>query len=236
MGNALVMSGHIRTFKDIVGEIKEFVEFNGLDVYLYIWDEDNAEDIKFVVDTLKPIKWLSEKNELYSDIFFDTEERIAKNNPKELITADNNFVLLSMHFARRKAFELIEKEYDNIIFSRFDTQVFKFKLDSILEKYTGVIITPTNEQYGMISDIFAIIPWKYAESYFLYNRIEDILSRRMDEETKKWLSVKFYWENGQRDIRLHDENRYCPHMMSMRNYFESDTPYIVLDLPVTLKR
>jgi hypothetical protein len=59
MGNALVMSGHIRTFKDIVGEIKEFVEFNGLDVYLYIWDEDNAEDIKFVVDTLKPIKWLS---------------------------------------------------------------------------------------------------------------------------------------------------------------------------------
>ena len=234
--NALVMAGHIRTFKDIADEVVNFKEQNELDVYLFIWDEGNQEEIDFVIEMLKPVKWLVEKNETYAEEFFDAEERIAKNNPKDLMVNDRNHVTLSMHFARRKAFELIEKEYDNIVFSRYDTHLYPFKLNNLAGDYSNMVITPTNEQYGMVSDIFAIVPWKYADKYFFYPRAEEIMSKRFSKETKEWLSIKFFWENGQRDIMLHDEKRYCPHMLCMRNFFETDTPYIAIDLPVYLKR
>jgi hypothetical protein len=141
-----------------------------------------------------------------------------------------------MHFARRKAYELIEKEYDNIVYSRFDTRLTTFKIKPLIAQYKDAVITPTNEQYGMVSDIFAIIPWQHREGYFFYNRAEDILNRRFNKETKEWLTEKFFWPTGQRDIVLHDENRYCPHLLCMRNYFESNTPYLVIDLPVYIKR
>jgi hypothetical protein len=230
------MAGHVRTFKDIAEDLTHFIRFNELDVYLYIWDEGNQDEIDFVVKTLKPVKWKAENNETYLPQFLEAEQRIATKNPKELINPDKNFATLSMHYARRKAFELIEKEYDNVVFSRFDTHMNAFRVRAIVSEFPDMVITPTNEQYGMVSDIFAIVPWKYADSYFFYPRAEDILSRRFNKKTKEWLSVKFYWENAQRDIRLHDENRYCPHMLCMRNFFETNTPYIVIDLPVFLRR
>jgi hypothetical protein len=230
------MAGHVRTFKIIAEELTHFIRFNELDVYLYIWDEGNQDEIDFVVKTLKPIKWKAEKNEIYLPEFLEAEQRIVTKNPKELITPDKNFATLSMHFARRKAFELIEKEYDNVVFSRFDTHMNAFRIKAIVSEFPDAVVTPTNEQYGMVSDIFAIVPWKYADNYFFYPRAEDILSRRFNKKMKEWLSVKFYWENAQRDIRLHDENRYCPHMLCMRNFFETNTPYTVVDLPVFLRR
>jgi hypothetical protein len=230
------MAGHVRTFKNIAEELTHFIRFNELDVYLYIWDEGNQDEIDFVVKTLKPIKWKAEKNEIYLPEFLEAEQRIVTKNPKELITPDKNFATLSMHFARRKAFELIEKEYDNVVFSRFDTHMNAFRVRAIVSEFPNAVVTPTNEQYGMVSDIFAIVPWKYADNYFFYPRAEDILSRRFNKKMKEWLSVKFYWENAQRDIRLHDENRYCPHMLCMRNFFETNTPYTVVDLPVFLRR
>jgi hypothetical protein len=236
VSNALVMAGHVRTFKSIAEELTHFIRFNELDVYLYIWDEGNQDEIDFVVKTLKPIKWKAEKNEIYLPEFLEAEQRIVTKNPKELITPDKNFATLSMHFARRKAFELIEKEYDNVVFSRFDTHMNAFRIKAIVSEFPDAVVTPTNEQYGMVSDIFAIVPWKYADNYFFYPRAEDILSRRFNKKMKEWLSVKFYWENAQRDIRLHDENRYCPHMLCMRNFFETNTPYTVVDLPVFLRR
>ncbi len=236
MANALVISGHLRTFKNIAEELKHFVSLNELDVYMYVWDEGNQDDINYAVEMLSPTKWLAEKNEIYAQDFLDAENRITEKNPKQLITPDRNHVTLSMHFARRKAFKLIEKEYDNVIFTRFDTHLYPFKVRSLVESYPDVVITPTNEQYGMVSDIFAVIPWKYADSYFFYPRAEKILLTRFSKKYKEWLSEKFWWENGQRDIKLHDENRYCPHMLCMRNYFETNTPYIVVDLPVMIKR
>jgi hypothetical protein len=230
------MAGHVRTFKSIAEELTHFIRFNELDVYLYIWDEGNQDEIDFVVKTLKPNKWKAEKNEIYLPEFLEAEQRIVTKNPKELITPDKNFATLSMHFARRKAFELIEKEYDNVVFSRFDTHMNAFRVRAIVSEFPDAVVTPTNEQYGMVSDIFAIVPWKYADNYFFYPRAEDILSRRFNKKMKEWLSVKFYWENAQRDIRLHDENRYCPHMLCMRNFFETNTPYTVVDLPVFLRR
>lgn len=236
MANALVISGHLRTFKNIVDDLVNFINTNSLDVYMYIWSEKNQDEIQSAVDRLNPVKWKAEPNEIYAKGFFDAEARIEQINPKQLITPDRNHVTLSMHFARRQAFNLIEKEYDNVVFTRFDTSLFPFQITEVIEKHPDVVITPTNEQYGMVSDIFAIIPWQYADSYFFFDRAEDILSRKFSDEYKVWLREKFWWENGERDMRLHDENRYCPHQLCMRNYFESNTPYIVMDLPVYIKR
>jgi len=236
MANALVISGHLRTFRNIVDDLINFINTNNLDVYMYIWNENNQDEIQFVVDRLNPVKWKAEPNEIYAKGFFDAEARIEQINPKQLITPDRNHVTLSMHFARRQAFNLIEKEYDNVVFTRFDTNLFPFQITEVIEKHPDVVITPTNEQYGMVSDIFAIIPWQYADNYFFFDRAEDILSRRFSDEYKVWLREKFWWENGERDMRLHDENRYCPHQLCMRNYFETNTPYIVMDLPVYIKR
>jgi len=236
MANALVISGHLRTFKNIVDDLVNFINTNSLDVYMYIWSEKNQDEIQSAVDRLNPVKWKAEPNEIYAKGFFDAEARIEQINPKQLITPDRNHVTLSMHFARRQAFNLIEKEYDNVVFTRFDTNLFPFQITEVIEKHPDVVITPTNEQYGMVSDIFAIIPWQYADSYFFFDRAEDILSRKFSDEYKVWLREKFWWENGERDMRLHDENRYCPHQLCMRNYFESNTPYIVMDLPVYIKR
>ena len=236
MANALVISGHLRTFKNIVDDLVNFINTNSLDVYMYIWSEKNQDEIQSAVDKLNPVKWKAESNEIYAKGFFDAEARIEQINPKQLITPDRNHVTLSMHFARRQAFNLIEKEYDNVVFTRFDTNLFPFQITEVIEKHPDVVITPTNEQYGMVSDIFAIIPWQYADNYFFFDRAEDILSRRFSDEYKVWLREKFWWENGERDMRLHDENRYCPHQLCMRNYFETNTPYIVMDLPVYIKR
>ena len=188
MANALVISGHLRTFKNIAEELKHFVSLNELDVYMYVWDEGNQQDIDYAVEMLSPTKWLAEKNEIYAQDFLDAENKIAEKNPKQLITPDRNHVTLSMHFARRKAFELIDKEYDNVIFTRFDTHLYPFKVRSLVESYSDAVITPTNEQYGMVSDIFAVIPWKYADNYFFYPRAEKILSTRFSKKYKEWIS------------------------------------------------
>lgn len=236
MVNALIMAGHVRTFKDIAEEVKNFVEQNNLDVYFFAWDENNQEEINYVVETLKPVKWLVEPNSKYAQQFIEAEKRIHEKNPKQLITPDKVANTLSMHFGRRTAYDLIEKDYDNYIFTRFDTHIFPFLLNETVKNHSDTVITPTNEQYGMVSDIFAIIPSKYSDNFFFYPRTEDILSRRFSPEYKDWLREKFWWENKERDIRLHDENRYCPHQLCMRNFYETNTPYIAIDLPVYIKR
>lgn len=235
--NALVIAGHIRTFREISDELVAFKEANDLDCYVFMWDENNDEEINNVVNTLKPVMWLARKNELVMQEFLEAENRILEKNPKNLITPDKVFAMLSMHYARRQAFEMINREYDTVVFTRFDTHIFPFDVKSIANNRSDEVITPSNEQYGMVSDIFAIVPWKYADNYFFYHRAEDILSRRFDDDLKKWLlEEKFLWENKERDVRLHDENRYCPHMLCMRNFYETKTPYSVIDLPVYIKR
>lgn len=235
--NALVIAGHIRTFREISDELFAFKDANELDTYVFMWDEGNDEEIENVVKTLNPTMWVARKNELVLQNFLDAEKRIHEKNPKQLINPDKVFATLSMHYARRQAFELMNREYDNIIFTRFDTHIFPFSLDNTISNHPDTVITPTNEQYGMVSDIFAIVPWKYADNYFFYNRAENILSRRFDDGLKKWLlEEKFWWENKERDVKLHDENRYCPHLLCMRNFYETNTPYTVIDLPVYIKR
>jgi len=78
MANALVISGHLRTFKNIVDDLVNFINTNSLDVYMYIWSEKNQDEIQSVVDRLNPVKWKAEPNEIYAKGFFDAEARIER--------------------------------------------------------------------------------------------------------------------------------------------------------------
>ena len=74
MVNALVISGHLRTFRNIVDDLTNFIAKNNLDVYMYVWDEGNQAEIDFAIDKLKPVKWKAERNELYAQGFIEAEE------------------------------------------------------------------------------------------------------------------------------------------------------------------
>jgi hypothetical protein len=104
----------------------------------------------------------------------------------------------------------------------------------LIEQQPDVILTPLEESYNLISDIFAIIPTQYAKSYFLYDEYERLHSTQFEPEFVDWLrDIKKY---GDDNINIHMFERYCPHMMLLRNLFTDKTPFVTMDIPVRLKR
>jgi hypothetical protein len=78
----------------------------------------------------------------------------------------------SMNFGRKRAFNLVDKEYRNLVYCRYDitfNPIFKF--DNV-----DVLVTPLEESYNLISDIFAIMPFGDAKHYFIYDEYERLHS------------------------------------------------------------
>ena len=164
MRTALVLSGHIRTFNLLKENFKNFLIQNHCDVYCHFWREDN-DKIGDVLRVLNPLRYMIEDSELYAEEFQETEKLIREKNPKKHNT-DKIFRTLSMHYARKQAFNLIEKEYDFIVFSRYDTKINPLIIQEYISKNKNTVIVPQNEAYGMFSDIFAIIPFEYGKNIF----------------------------------------------------------------------
>jgi hypothetical protein len=228
MKNCIVLSGQYRSFDTTYKNIVKFIELNDLDVYCHLWTDD-IDERRLVLERLKPKKYLFEKTNGYTEIFQEMENRIRTNNPKPAKT-DKVAGNASMNFSRKKAFELIDEEYDNLIYCRYDIgfrDMFEFKdIDRVF--------TPVEESYNIISDIFAIMPMKYAKHYFIYDEYERLHSTQFEEEFENWLrNDKKY---GEDNIRIHKEERYCPHMMLLRNLFNNRIPVSVINLPVYLQR
>ena len=225
----MVISGQFRTFRDTVQKMKQFIEVNKLDVYAFLWSDD-VEEKRFVLDQLKPVNYRFEKYSAYKDIFEEIEKRVRETNPKN---APNDKVAAnaSMNFARKQAYSLIKDDYDNIFYSRYDIDIIpNFALTDNAES----IVTPLEESYNLISDIFAIIPSKYAKHYFLYDEYERLHSTQFEPEFEDWLrNNKKY---GEENIRIHKYERYCPHMMLLRNLWNNKVPIEVMNLPVSIKR
>ena len=96
------------------------------------------------------------------------------------------------------------------------------------------IITPEEESYNLISDIFAVMPAHMAESYFLYDDYERLHSTPWEPEFLEWLrNIKQYPEQ---DIQTHIHTRYCPHLMLMRNIIMNGHNYVIDNLPVSILR
>lgn len=229
MKNCIVLSGEFRTFRDTVNNIKEFIQNNELDVYSFLWSDD-VDEKRFILEELKPVNYRFEKYSTHKDIFDEIETRVRLKHPKN---APNDKVAgnASMNFARKQAYSLIRKDYDNIVYCRYDIDIYQ---QFVIAEQPHAILTPREESYNLISDIFAVIPSEYAPHYFLYEEYERLHSTQFEPRFEEWLrTIKQY---GEENIRIHKHERYCPHMMLLRNLFNNNVPLIQQDIPVRLKR
>jgi hypothetical protein len=228
MKNCIVLSGQYRTFDQTWEKIKEFIDCNKLDVYCHLWSTDKTE-IQNVQDRLNPIKFVHDDYKNYLDIFDGIDERIRLNNPKKP-NQDKLAGNASMNYGRKMAFELVEGDYDNLVYCRYDVG-FKH---TFIFKEIATLLTPLEESYNLISDIFAIMPFHQAKYYFLYDNYEKLHSTQFEPEFVEWLqNIKKYPDE---DIKIHMEQRYCPHMMLLRNLINYYITPATFDLPVYLQR
>lgn len=228
MKKCIVLSGQYRTFDKTKENIKKFIEINDLDVYCHLWSMDVKEidDVKY---SLNPRAILCEDFKKYENTFNEIESRIRSSNPKN---APNDKIAAnaSMNFSRKRAFDLIDKKYDILIYCRYDINFrYVFQFENV-----DRIFTPIEESYNLISDIFAIMPFDLAKNYFIYDQYEKLHSTQFESIFEDYLRYKKVY--GEENIRIHKHDRYCPHMMLLRNLVMTNTPFATFDLPVSLQR
>ena len=180
--------------------------------------------------TFNPKKILVEDFDCYKPYFESIESSIRFSNPKNSKT-DILSNHASMNFGRKQAFNLVEEEYDNFIYCRYDIDIFKvFKIEWI----SDYIFAPFAESYDLISDIFCISPFKYAQYYFLFDVFQKLHSTDFESDFLYCLNnIKLY---GTENIRSHRKERYCPHMLLLRNIFNNRIPFRLYNFPVRIKK
>lgn len=228
MKNCLILSGQYRTFDKTCGSIKTFVDKNNLDVYCAIWNEDNL-NLHKIEDVLSPQKTFILHQEQFIKSFDTIAENILKNNPKQR-NEDKLVGNASMNFCRKVAYELVPEGYDIIVSSRYDVSLGGM----VIEQIPPFIITPTEQSYGLLSDIFGIVPTQFAKHYFLFDVYEKLHSTKFEPEFLQFLETQLKYP--QQDIDIHVNQRYCPHMMLLRNLFMNNVPVVQMDLPVGIQR
>jgi hypothetical protein len=226
--NCIVLSGQYRTFDQTKENIRKFIEINNMDVYCHLWSMD-TEEIDNIKHTLQPKAILCEDWKNYKEEFDDIEKRVRSSNPKN---APNDKIAgnASMNFSRKRAFELVDKEYESLVYCRYDI-TFKYPFGF---EFADRVYTPIEESYNLISDIFAIMPFQMAKNYFIYDNYEKLHSTQFEPVFEDYLRFKKNY--GEENIRIHKYERYCPHMMLLRNLVMTNTPFSVVDLPVSLQR
>lgn len=230
MKNCIVLSGQYRTFDQTWKGIKNFIDENDLDVYCHLWS-DSKEEFDNVVERLKPVRIKAQNFELFKDQFEEMEKRIRDTNPKNP-NQDRIAGNASMNFSRKQAFNLVEDgEYNTLVYCRYD---IKFNQNFVFNDI-DMLITPFEESYNLISDIFAIMPFNYAKYYFLYDEYERLHSTPFEKEFEDYL--RFEKKYGEENIRIHKEDRYCPHMMMLRHIYMNKLRGVTTDkLTVSIQR
>ncbi len=211
MKKCIVLSGQYRTFDQTCENLQKFIEINELDVYCHLWS-DSKEEFNNIQEKLKPVKIKLENPEIYKEKFEEMEKRIRLANPKNP-NQDRIAGNASMNYSRKAAYDLIEDEYDVLVYCRYDIafqNVFQFQNINLL-------VTPLEESYNLVSDIFAIMPFEVSKYYFLYDEYERLHSTQFEPEFEDYLrNTRRY---GEENIRIHKEDRYCPHMMLLRHLY-----------------
>jgi hypothetical protein len=236
MKNCIVLSGHYRTFDTTWENIKSFIDLNQLDVYCHLWSVDDTEEsdrqLQSIIDKLelKSNRILRESPDDYKQKFKDIENRVKQINPKpNLIIQDKIWSTASMHYSRKAAYDLVKENYDNLVYCRYDILFDKiFKFENV-----DCILTPEAECYNLMSDIFAIMPFNMAKNYFVFNEFERLLSTQFEPEFEEWLNVVHKY--GEHNIRIHKYHSYNTHMMLLRHFIMSKTPYKILNIPVRIR-
>ena len=222
----MILSGQYRTFDQTWENIKKLIDLNQLDVYCHLWST-NEREISNVWERLKPKRFTHDNFYDFEPGFVAIEERVRLANPKNVekqksyTTSTGATVMLedkiagnaSMNYSRKVAFDLIEEPYDNLVYCRYDlgfNNLFSFeKMDCLL--------SPLEESYNIISDIFAIMPFEYAKYYFLYNDYEKLHSTQWEPEFENYMrDIRMY---GEENIHIQKKYRYCPHIMLLRQLY-----------------
>lgn len=229
MKNCIILSGQYRTFNQTKEKIKSFIELNDLDVYCHLWST-NQQEIEDINETIQPKKMEVDAFEEYEEYFKSIESSIRVSNPKPS-TMDILSNHASMNFSRKKAFDLVDEEYDNFVYCRFDLDIYNvFKIESV----SDCVFVPYEESYNLISDIFCIAPFKFAKNYFLFDQFQKLHSSDFESGFIEFLDrIKKY---GEENIRIHREERYCPHMILLRNLYNKGIPYNLYNFPVRLQK
>lgn len=230
MKNCIVLSGEYRTFDVTWEQIKKLIDINELDVYCFL-KSDNEEEINNVIQRLNPKKivtgTLQEHEEEWIRIENSIRTKLPKGNPMDRIYNS----ILPMHYGRKLAFDLIDEEYDTLVFCRYDTMINTlFKFESI-----DKIVTPVEQAYGIISDILVLMPFKDAKNFFLYDNIESLLATIFEPEFEQHLKTRINYADW--EVNIHKHERYCPHIMMLRNLYNTKTEFIATpQLDVLIQR
>lgn len=229
MKKCIVLSGEYRTFDKTYEGIKNFIQSNDLDVYCSLWFE-NQEQVEKIQSELNPKNLLILHYDQFRDSFHNIERNIRKNNPKEP-NQDKLSGNASMYFCRQTAFDLVPKgEYDILVYCRYDIDIKQ----NILIQNVDTIVTPLEESYDMISDIFAIMPMSMADSYFLFDDYERLHSTPIEPEIVDWM--KNVNKNPEYAINQTVKMRYCPHLLLARSILLNGHKFSKMDLPVSILR
>lgn len=235
MKKCMVISGQYRTFDKTWPKLKEFIDLNELDVYAHLWSNPHVPDANLryfdeVKDRLQPKRLFEQPMQGDVVVEFDKiEERIRLANPKgpnEDRLAGN----ASMNYGRDAALQMVNQEYDIVVYCRYDIEIYENFLIGNVDK----VITPFEQSYGLISDIFSIMPFEYAKNYFLYKAYEKLHSTPFEIEFIEFLRKEIKYP--EHDIQTHLNYRYCPHMMLLRQLFLTKTPFTINNLPVRIQR
>jgi hypothetical protein len=230
MKNCIIFSGQYRTFGKTKENIKQFIALNDLDVYCHLWST-NQEEIDDVCETIQPTFSLVEDPEYYKEYFKSIESSIRFSNPKPSkldVLCDH----ASMNYSRKKAFELVNKEYDYFVYCRYDIDFlssFKFEIDGD----PNLLWVPFSESYGIISDIFCVSPFRFAKHYFLFDQFQKLHSSDFEENFIKFIKERKY---KTKDINTQRKKRYCPHFLLLRNLYANDVSFSFCNFPVRLKK
>ena len=226
----MVMSGQYRTFDQTWHNIKKLIDLNDIDVYCHLWSNDPKEKDN-IQNRLKPKLLISANPEWRVRQFEAMEQRIFEKNPKGP-NQDKVAGNASMNYSRKMGLDLVPKDvYDTVVYCRYDIQI---EQPFMLPPKIDHIITPVEESYGMISDIFAIMPWEMTKSYFLFDDYERLQSENFEAKFMHWLlDIKRHGEDKIDDL-IH--RRYCPHALLARSIIIHDHQYQIYNLPVRLQR
>lgn len=229
MKNCIVLSGHYRTFDKTKEALKHFIDVNEMDVYCHLWSTD-INEYNSIVSQLNPKSIIMDDTQKYDLKFKELQDRVFLANPKPP-TIDDVAKIACLHYARKMAFESIVEKYENLVYCRYDIGFeYLFKFHNVER-----ILTPEYESYNLISDIFAIMPFDDAEKYFLFDNYEKMASTPFEPEFENWL--RYDKKYPEKDILIHKEQRYCPHMIVLRNLHNNGINYnTTTQLPIFIQR